>query len=180
MLNDTLSDNSQPRGLLKWRTVVRNGVVLSGALAVLQLVAMKSAELFDSKGNDPQLKYEMASLSRIQMPRFDFIATAYNYQGTTKSGLEAAPGLVAADPKVLPLGSLIQVDETSHRGIYQVMDTGRLIKGKKIDIFIPGTKAALAFGRQKVKLTVLRYGYLWQQAQQGAALKLQPEILAAR
>jgi 3D (Asp-Asp-Asp) domain-containing protein len=176
MLNDTLSDNPLPKGVLNRRTLVRNIIVLSSALAAMQLVAMKSAELVDSKGNAPSLKYKTAALSYIQLPRFDFLATAYSYQGITKSGLPAAPGLVAADPKVLPMGSLVQVDMASYRrGLYQVMDTGRLIKGRRIDIFIPSTESALAFGRQKVKLTVLRYGFLWQQAQQSAALKLQSE-----
>ena len=34
----------------------------------------------------------------------DFQATAYCESGTTKSGIPTSPGIVAADPRVLPLG----------------------------------------------------------------------------
>ena len=69
--------------------------------------------------------------------REDFEATAYCVTGITKSGAKVAPGHVAADPKVIPLGSMIYVDSPLMGGIYQVLDTGELVKGKIIDIFIP-------------------------------------------
>jgi len=45
-------------------------------------------------------------------------------------------------------------------GIYQVLDTGDLVKGKIIDIFIPNYERCREFGRKKVKVKVLRYGFL--------------------
>jgi hypothetical protein len=39
------------------------------------------------------------------------------------------------------------------------MDTGRLIKGRIIDIFMRDRKSAIEFGRRTVKLTLLRYGF---------------------
>jgi len=88
-----------------------------------------------------------------------FEATAYCDQGITKSGVPVETGIVAADPRVLPLGSLIRVENTRYSGVYRVMDTGGLIKGKIIDIFIPSREMALQFGRRQVEITVLRYGY---------------------
>jgi 3D (Asp-Asp-Asp) domain-containing protein len=93
----------------------------------------------------------------------DFEATAYCVTGVTKSGTKVAPGHVAADPKVIPLGSMIYVDSPDSPlmgGIYQVLDTGELIKGKIIDIFIPSYEACVEFGRRGVKVQVLRYGFL--------------------
>ena len=90
----------------------------------------------------------------------DFEATAYCINGITKSGTKVAPGHVAADPKVIPLGSMIYVDSPLMGGIYQVLDTGELIKGKIIDIFIPSYESCREFGRRAVKVQVLRYGYL--------------------
>jgi 3D (Asp-Asp-Asp) domain-containing protein len=90
----------------------------------------------------------------------EFQATAYCVTGITKSGVMAAPGLVAADPKVIPLGSMIYVDSPLMGGIYQVLDTGELVKGKIIDIFIPSYERCIKFGRRIVKLKVLRYGFL--------------------
>jgi 3D (Asp-Asp-Asp) domain-containing protein len=88
-----------------------------------------------------------------------FHATAYSVTGLTTSGVPAAPGYVAADPKVIPLGSMIYVETPFMSGIYQVMDTGELIKGKIIDIFIPSYEACKDFGRRIVKVKVLRYGF---------------------
>ena len=89
----------------------------------------------------------------------DFQATAYCEFGITKSGVVVSPGVVAADPKVLPLGSVVYVDVPKYRGVYQVMDTGRLIKGRRIDIYMRGYEQAIRFGRRPAKVTVLRYGY---------------------
>ncbi len=91
-------------------------------------------------------------------PAMEFQATAYCESGITKSGVPAAPGLAAADPSVLPLGTLVHVESERHRGIYRVMDTGRLVKGRIIDIYMSNLQQAIQFGRQKVTVSVLRYG----------------------
>jgi 3D (Asp-Asp-Asp) domain-containing protein len=88
-----------------------------------------------------------------------FHATAYCLTGTTRSGIPTAPGLIAADPNVIPLGSMIYVESPLMGGIYQVLDTGDLIKGKIIDIFIPSYEKCMEFGRRIVKVKVLRYGF---------------------
>lgn len=89
----------------------------------------------------------------------NFKATAYCITGITKSGIPVAPGHVAADPRIIPLGSMIYVESPLMSGIYQVTDTGRLIKGKIIDIFMPSYRKSIEFGRRNVKVKVLRYGY---------------------
>jgi 3D (Asp-Asp-Asp) domain-containing protein len=91
-------------------------------------------------------------------PTFDFVATAYCVPGITASGVDAAPGMVAADLRVLPIGSVISVETDVHRGIYRVTDTGPLLRGKHIDVFIPGWNRAVEYGRKRVKVTVLQYG----------------------
>ena len=68
-------------------------------------------------------------------------------------------GIIAADPKVLPLGSVVRIQAGSYSGIYTVMDTGGAIKGRKIDIYIPTRKEAIVFGARKVKVEVLRRGW---------------------
>jgi 3D (Asp-Asp-Asp) domain-containing protein len=88
-----------------------------------------------------------------------FSATAYCIKGTTRTGARTMPGLVSADPKVIPLGSIIHVDSPLMGGIYQVLDTGDLIKGKIIDIFIPSYEKCKEFGRRIVTVKVLRYGF---------------------
>jgi 3D (Asp-Asp-Asp) domain-containing protein len=90
----------------------------------------------------------------------EFTATAYCLQGTTKSGVRVQPGIVAADPGVLPVGSVVRIEEPEeHAGIYTVLDTGAAIKGERLDIYLPDCGDAREFGRQPVSLTVLRHGW---------------------
>lgn len=88
-----------------------------------------------------------------------FEATAYCDFGITHSGLLARRGMVAADPQVLPIGSIIQIRAGDYSGIYTVMDTGGVVKGHLIDIYMPDHEEAIQFGRQKIKIQVLRRGW---------------------
>ena len=84
-----------------------------------------------------------------------FVATAYSLRGRTASGRHVAKGLIAADRRVLPLGTRVHVRAGSYTGEYLVADTGGAVRGRKIDIWMPSSREALRFGRQKVKLTIL-------------------------
>jgi 3D (Asp-Asp-Asp) domain-containing protein len=87
-------------------------------------------------------------------------ATAYCIEGETASGVQTRRGVVAADPDVIPLGSRIRVDGLGRRlsRDYDVEDTGRLIKGREIDIFMADCEAAKEFGRQPARVRILRLG----------------------
>ena len=88
-----------------------------------------------------------------------FEATAYSIEGTTASGAAARSGGVAADPRVLPLGSRIRVRGAGrYSGEYVVSDTGPAIKGREIDIYSPSDTEAAAFGRRTVEVEVLQRG----------------------
>ena len=85
-----------------------------------------------------------------------FTATAYAIAGRTASGIHTRPGVVAADPSVLPLGSRIRVAGAGpYSGDYLVADTGGAVQGRKIDIYIPNEAEALRFGRRRVRVEVL-------------------------
>lgn len=90
-------------------------------------------------------------------PTTQYVATAYSLRGKTASGRMVSRGLIAADPRVLPLGSRVRLDYPGYSGEYLVADTGGLIKGRRIDIWIPTSREAMRFGRRTVKLTVLSY-----------------------
>jgi 3D (Asp-Asp-Asp) domain-containing protein len=85
-------------------------------------------------------------------------ATAYCLDGETRAGTETRRGVVAADPRVLPLGTVIRVEglEGRHNRRYVVEDTGPAIKGREIDIYMPSCRAAKEFGRQDARVRVLR------------------------
>jgi rare lipoprotein A len=90
----------------------------------------------------------------------EFVATAYCLEGTTQSGVRVQPGIVAADPAVLPVGSVVRIEEPAdHAGVYTVLDTGGAIKGDRLDIYLPDCGDAREFGRQPVSVRVLRHGW---------------------
>jgi 3D (Asp-Asp-Asp) domain-containing protein len=90
-----------------------------------------------------------------------FIVTAYCQHGITKSGVRAVPGVAAADPKYLPLGSVVGVatQPSTDLAIYTVADTGAKVKGHHLDVFTPDCSRAKQFGRRLLQLTILRLGW---------------------
>ena len=86
-----------------------------------------------------------------------FTATAYSLRGRTASGRSTSRGIIAADRRVLPLGTRVRLDAGGYSGEYVVADTGGAVRGRKIDIWMPSGGEALRFGRRRVKLTVLTH-----------------------
>jgi 3D (Asp-Asp-Asp) domain-containing protein len=92
------------------------------------------------------------------VPATHYVATAYSLRGRTASGLPVSKGIIAADPRVLPLGSRVKIEAGPYSGEYLVADTGGMVRGKRIDIWTPSSREAMRFGRRTVKLTVLSLG----------------------
>ena len=90
-----------------------------------------------------------------------FGATAYCKGTTTTSGVNVRSGIAAADPALLPVGSVIQVDAPGARndGVYTIMDTGPKVQGRHLDLYMWSCHEALRFGRAAVRLAVLRLGW---------------------
>jgi 3D (Asp-Asp-Asp) domain-containing protein len=87
-----------------------------------------------------------------------YIATAYSLPGRTASGLRVAKGIIAADPRILPLGTRVRLEAGPYSGEYIVADTGSAVRGRKIDVWVPSHGEACRFGRRNIKLSVLSYG----------------------
>jgi len=86
-----------------------------------------------------------------------FVATAYCSGQVTASGLPVSRGVAAADPAVLPLGTVIRVTgAASYDGTYRIADTGALVRRRHVDLYIPDCAAARQFGRRSVRVTVIR------------------------
>ena len=93
--------------------------------------------------------------------RLQFQATAYCKGETTASGVGVRTGIAAADPAILPVGSVVRLETPSPRysGVWTVMDTGPAVRGRLVDLYLWSCKEALQFGRRPVRLTVLRLGW---------------------
>jgi 3D (Asp-Asp-Asp) domain-containing protein len=97
----------------------------------------------------------LARSKAAQPKTMTFIATAHSQKGQTASGMTSHIGTVAADPAVLPLGSRIHVTGAGrYTGEYIVADTGALIKGRRIDIYMPTKAEAKRFGKQRVRVQI--------------------------
>jgi len=94
----------------------------------------------------------------------DMVATAYapgphdngKWGNLTYMGTQVRPGVIAVDPRVIPLGTRVYIEFADGRGMYAVAeDTGGAIKGNRIDIAMWTVAEAYEFGIQKVKVYVL-------------------------
>jgi 3D (Asp-Asp-Asp) domain-containing protein len=94
----------------------------------------------------------MVAASGKGASRGSFSATAYCLRGKTAMGHGVRRGIIAADPRVLRLGSTVHVEGGGYSGSYLVSDTGGRIKGKKIDIWMPNCSEARKFGRRNVQI----------------------------
>ena len=97
-------------------------------------------------------KTGMTSAASMGASKGAFSATAYCFSGRTSMGHGVRRGLVAADPRVLPMGSRIFVNAGSWSGMYLVSDTGGAIRGKRLDIWVPSCAEARRFGRRSVQV----------------------------
>jgi 3D (Asp-Asp-Asp) domain-containing protein len=79
-------------------------------------------------------------------------ATAYP-TGFTATGVAARQGVVAVDPRIIPLGSLVFVPGY---GIATAADTGGAIVGHRIDLCMDSYGDAVNFGRQTILVYVLK------------------------
>jgi 3D (Asp-Asp-Asp) domain-containing protein len=96
-----------------------------------------------------------AAEDAASLPSVSYTATAYSLRGRTASGGAVRRGVIAADRRVLPIGTRVRLEAGSYSGEYLVADTGGAVRGRKIDIWVPSTSEAMRFGRRPVKLTVL-------------------------
>jgi 3D (Asp-Asp-Asp) domain-containing protein len=103
------------------------------------------------------LLFSSPSMETLGAPG-SFTSTAYALRGRTRSGVYVRRGVIAADPRVIPLGSVVQISTPGYCGVYTVHDTGKNIKGKMVDLWVESPREARIFGRRQIKLHVLRSG----------------------
>ena len=89
-------------------------------------------------------------------------ASAYTYGedggNVTATGIRPYKGIVAVDPRVIPLGTKLYIETADGSYVYGTAvaaDTGSAIKGNKIDLFLESESACNRFGRRTVNVYVL-------------------------
>ena len=136
-------------------------VLVRGVILLIVLVSLVDAA--PARRRRAHVRHRAATAHRTAgavAGKRTFAATAYSRRGRTASGkITTAGRTVAADPKVLPPGSHIQVSNAGvYSGVYSVQDKGSAVKGRKIDLYVPQQAAARKFGRKQVQVEVLSKG----------------------
>jgi 3D (Asp-Asp-Asp) domain-containing protein len=121
---------------------------------------------YEIQTRDPQSEASVPTITEMTVlpqagARLQFSATAYCKGETTASGVGVRTGIAAADPAILPVGSVVRLETPNPRysGVWTVMDTGPAVRGRSVDLYLWSCTEALKFGRRKVRLTVLRLGW---------------------
>lgn len=136
--------------------------VIATGTAAVAFAFLYEATILDSRYAARQAELREATAPPAPGARLRFTATAYCRGTTTASGVNVRNGIAAADPDLLPVGSVIQVERLGERynGIYTVMDTGPAVQGRHIDIYMWNcNEARYEFGRRNAGITVLRLGW---------------------
>ena len=116
-------------------------------------IAVLSTAALLNRMDSPARRFPLHAGSEVRV-----VATAYCHSGRTAAGTPTESGVIAADPRVLPVGSVVRILDGPRRGVYTVLDTGASITGLKIDIFIKDCRRAEAFGKRAVHIRVTRSG----------------------
>lgn len=139
---------------------------LAGILYVSEkhLEKNKLADTKANKKNKIKSEHEISNSNKKSKNTLSFVlsgesyifnSTAYSYSAGNKTATGVYPkrGIVAVDPKVIPLGTKLYIEGY---GYAVAADTGGVIKGKIIDVFLPTEKECYKWGRKKVKVTICK------------------------
>ncbi len=134
--------------------------LIATALGALSFVALYEVTIFDSRYAARQAVLRESTALPAAGARLRFTATAYCQGAQTTSGVWPRTGVAAADPVLLPVGSVVQVlAEPPYSGIYTIMDTGPMVQARHIDIYMWSCTEAQRFGRRSVEVTIIRLGW---------------------
>jgi 3D (Asp-Asp-Asp) domain-containing protein len=136
--------------------------IVAAALAVTSFLA-PSAYAQDATGsaNPPDTSPAPLQGASATPPKVvQGIVTAYASGGggaigtMTASGVQTHWGTVAADWRLYPLGTKLQI-EGFPNDIFTVEDSGSAVRGNVFDVWFPDLASAVAFGTKSLRVTVL-------------------------
>jgi uncharacterized protein YabE (DUF348 family) len=139
--------------LLKRGTQVMSSATVSEKVLqrpIPRIVAVGSSGVVSRGGNTIRFKRALEVIATAYTPGPE--STGASADGYTSTGLRAGFGIVAVDPRVIPLGSRLYVDGY---GFAVAGDVGGAIKGSRIDVCFESKEEALRWGRRKTKVFVL-------------------------
>jgi 3D (Asp-Asp-Asp) domain-containing protein len=168
---NVLNSGSDGRKKLEYRIVYEDGNQVDKQL-VKETVISAAIDRVVERGVVGSLKlkngYELKYIRTI-----DVKCTAYTASfedtgkksgdpgyGVTKSGLRAQEGVVAVDPKIIPLGTKMYIsildDSMEDYGYCVAGDTGSKVKGNRVDLYFDAARdTLLKFGVRSARVYIL-------------------------
>ncbi len=131
----------------------------------LQVTLVKEEQLLEQVKQEKQEVQDYLSAIRRRIAEIQpsgvalvgewkMIATAYysggggiNGNGITAMGLRARKGIIAVDPRVIPLGTRVFIDGY---GVATAGDTGGWIKGNRVDLCFESLEQCFRYGRRTI------------------------------
>ncbi len=141
-------------GIEQERTLLDKSVVLNSGDSLV----------VDSPATVEKSERSQALASRGSVHRYskivDVVATAYTHTGyRTATMTYPKVGTVAVDPSIIPLGSRLYIESLDGQswtyGYAVAEDTGGLIKGARIDLFMDTRDECVAFGVRDARVYIL-------------------------
>lgn len=99
-----------------------------------------------------------------EIPKQVYEEERFTADGTDLVGKDILDGIIAVDPNVIPLGTVVYIEfphNPKFNGRYTARDTGRLIKGNRLDVFTGADtydehiKLTNSFGYKEVKVYLI-------------------------
>src|SRR5256885_14985184 len=108
-------------------------VVAAGAF-----VSLYEVTILDSKFAARQATRHEANALPLPGERVAFSATAYCKGIVTTAGVAVQAGVAAADPEMLPVGSVVEIDSLplKYNGVYTILDTGPAVPGPPVRFYL--------------------------------------------
>jgi 3D (Asp-Asp-Asp) domain-containing protein len=104
---------------------------------------------FAERGFNGTIRLAQAAMSMVATA---YTANCYGCSGMTATGQHAGHGIVAVDPRIIPLGSHLYIPGYGHA---IAGDTGGAIHGNRVDLGFNNDADAMQFGRRSVVVYVL-------------------------
>ena len=92
-----------------------------------------------------------AAARGVLLGRFE--VTCHTGKGVTASGRPSSRKTVSVDPRVVALGTRLVIEGV---GLRVAADTGRSIRGQRLDIWEPSLGACRRFGRRQLRVWQVR------------------------
>jgi 3D (Asp-Asp-Asp) domain-containing protein len=115
--------------------------------------------LFSRDSGHPVKTYDLMKAKRLVMRATGYyVGERYVPSDTTFLGIKLRRGLVAVDPKVIPLRSRLYI---KGYGYAYAADTGSAIKGNRIDLAVKDKKEEAKFNRKQITVYILEQAKSW-------------------